>query len=312
MRKLLPVPPAILLAAALAAALAGPRPPRVRKPPIGGSRPNRPPRKPTPRDILRRGRFPTFASSSNYKLAVAELEARSKLDLSTPGQRDHSFSLEGFVAAPAEDDAVGILHKLKVLRAVDAEEHSVLKIKPPSSHGGMGSGGRKSPSRYEANLYAFCHDGVAPIEVPRTALRRSAYTLNELLLGAAAVLAEEREEKETRAIVMEEPLTLVPGVRIRVTSLQMTRSRELNVTCKCERPRAGGGPFVERVTVLDEDRKVLATGRWNQGDAWAKSPTLSAKLDFPGQKVHKYLRFTIVTKYQVKRMTFQVTGIFQK
>jgi hypothetical protein len=312
MRKSLVV---VLAMLGLGAAVAGPLgKARIRKPPIGkGGVRKPPPKKPTLRETLGRGGFPVFESSNGYKLGVAELETRSKLQLGRTGTREHTFRLEGYIEAPKEDDAVGITHELRVLQAADAEKHNLVKLEPVSKRGGLAAGKSKGLERYEANLYTFFHAGVASVEIPLTDLHRSGYTLQELELGAIAILAEERQDKETPAIVMEEPIFVVPGVTIRVTNLQMTRSRELTVVCKCERPQAGSvGAFIERITVLDEEKQVLASGRWNQGDAWAKSATLTAKLTFPGEKTHKFLRFTAVTKYSTKRMTFQVTGIFQK
>jgi hypothetical protein len=252
-----------------------------------------------------------FESQKGYKLYVLGLEMRSRIGLAPAGARDHTGRLDAFLVAPKEEDAVGVTQKLKVLRIADAQDRSLVKPKPPSRYGGSGTG--KQPSRYQAKGYTYLHDRIAQVEVPLTELRKNGYTMNEMTLGAISVIAEERKDKDVRAIVMEEPVAVVSGLKVRVTNLQMSRSRELSVTVKCERPKGGAyGPFLERITVLDEESKPLASARPSQGDAWAKTSTLTAKLPFPRGKTHKFLRFTACTKFHKTSMTFKVEGIFQK
>ena len=260
-----------------------------------------------------KGKTPRF-EAEGYKIELAEMEARAKIELAERGDREYTIRLKGKITAPKTDDAVAVTREPKVLKILDSQKRDILQTKPVAKFRGFGGGGRaKRLSIYRPNTYTPLHDGEAEIEIPQTKLRRDAYTTGTMELGATAIIAEQRESKKLRAIVMEEPVEIVEGVRLRVTTLKMTAKRELTVIAKCTRPKAGPvGPFVEQVVVLDENEAILAASRWRQGDPFGQTVTLTAELKFADDKVHKYLKFIACTKYSKKSMKFTVRDIIKK
>ena len=260
-----------------------------------------------------RGKLPTF-EFEGYELRLESLDSRSKIDLAERGQREHTIQLGGKLLTPKAEDVAAITRELTVLRAVDAEGNNLLPPKAAPKSGGFARTGRARPrTRYRANTYVGVHDHQGEVEVSQTKLRRSAYTLGEMELAGKAIVAGDREKKVLPAVVMEAPAEIVPGVKVRVTGLKMTAKRELTVVARCTRPRAGpGGAFVEQVWVLDEGGERVAGGRWSHGDPFGKAATLTAKFQFPKDKMHKSLTFVACTKYAVKPVTFKVKGIFRK
>jgi hypothetical protein len=200
------------------------------------------------------------------------------------------------------------------VRAADAEKADLVEHKSAAKFRGFGAAAPpRAAQSYQVNTYATLHDGVAEVEVPQTKLTKSPHTLEEMELKATVVLAEERQEKLLPAVVMEQPAEIVPGIRLRVTGLELSAAREMTITAKCDRPKGGpSGPFVEQVWVLDENNEKIAGARWTQGDPFGQAVTLTAKLTLTGHKVHKSLNFVACTKYSLKTLEYKVGGVFQK
>ncbi|HUT00814.1 MAG TPA: hypothetical protein VM031_00045 [Phycisphaerae bacterium] len=260
-----------------------------------------------PRKKVHKGKVPTFKSGT-YTLRLEKLEAQSTVELAERGDRKHSLKLAGEIASPKDDDAVALTGELKVLEITDAKKENLRRLKKPGTAGGI-----RPLSRYRVNTYVAFLNGVGKVAVPQTSLRKSAYTVETLTLGATVLLAKQRESKELPAVVTETLAEIVPGVLLRIMALKITDRRELTVVAKYKRPKAGPvGPFVESLAVLDETGKVIAQGRWSQGDPFGATGTLTAKVPVPRGKTHKDIRFVACTKYARKPLKFEVTGIFRR
>jgi len=255
-----------------------------------------------------------IVAAEGYKIALDEMEARAKVELAELGSREYSLRIKGRVAAPKTEDAVAFTKRPEVLRVLDSEKRNLLQHRAPARTGGFGGGsGRVKLNTYRPDTFTPLHDRKAEIEVPETKLTRDAYTIDVVELGATAILAEKRNTKQLRAIVMEESVELVGDLRIRVMALRLSDQRAFTVVADCSRPHAGPvGPFVEGVAVLDENEEVLATGRWTRGDPFGQKVTLTAEVTVPPDRVHKYLRFIVCTEYSKKPLKFLVRNLIRR
>jgi hypothetical protein len=168
---------------------------------------------------------------------------------------------------------------------------------------------------YQINTFtAFPYqNGSAEVEVPMTKIKKSAHVIQEMALKATVILAEERADKTMPAVIMETPGQVVPGLALRITSLQLSPTFELTIVVKCDRSRGGpAGSFLEQAWVLDENNEPIGGGRWTQGDPFGKSGTLTIKVALPKGKNHKSIKFVACTKYTRKPLAFTVKDIFQR
>jgi hypothetical protein len=259
-----------------------------------------------------KGEVPAF-TSDGYTLNLEKIESRSKVELAERGEREYTVEMEGRITSPKDQDAVAVTEELRVLRVTDAEKRDLRELAKPKFKGlGAGRSSTAQP-RYRSSTFASFRKGVAEVEVRQIKLRRNSYTVETVELAATVILAEQREDRKLPAIVMESPTEIVPHLRLRITSLKMTAERELTIVAKFTRPKAGAvGPFLERFQVIGEDEEVIARGRWGQGDPFASTGTLTAKLTLPSGKTHKQVTFGACTKYTKKPLRFEVSGVFQK
>jgi hypothetical protein len=280
------------------------------------------PKKPTARPAagtggvkaVNKGDYPAF-EAEEYSLTFQQMENRSKVDLAERGGKEHSVRLEGKITAPTNEDAVAVTKEFTVGTIVDDEKNTLVLPKFTSKSTGAGGGSpvAKGLQEYQMNTYTSFQNGSAEVEVPMTKLKRTAYLIQEMELKATVILAEERKDKTLPAVIMETPDQVVPGATVRITGLQLSPLRELTITVKCDRDRAGpAGPFVEQAWILDEDGGVIGGGRWTQGDPFSKTGTLTAKFDLPKGKNHKSVKFVACTKYSRKPLAFTIKDVFQR
>jgi hypothetical protein len=264
---------------------------------------------------VNKGEYPAF-EAEEYTLTFQQMDNRSKVDLAERGTKEHSVKLDGKLTAPKDEDAVAVTKELTVSAIVDDEKNTMLLPKITSKTASAGGGSTpKGLQEYQMNTYtAFpLQNGSAEVEVPTTKIKRSPYMIQEMELKATVILAEERTDKVMPAVIMETPDHVVPGLGLRITTLQLSPTFELTIVVKCDRGRGGpAGPFVEQAWVLDENNEVIGGGRWTQGDPFGKSGTLTIKINLPKGKNHKSIKFVTCTKYSRKPLTFTVKDIFQR
>jgi hypothetical protein len=272
--------------------------------PVGGA---------TAGKTLNKGEYPAF-QADQYTLTFEQMDARSKVDLAERGLRDHSVKLDGKLAAPKDEDAVAVTKELTVTAATDDQQNTMLLPKPPPKIGGStGGSAAKGLQEYLVNSYSPFQHGSADVEVPATKIKKSPFRIEEMDLKATVILAEERQEKVMPAVIMEKLDQVVPGVSLRITTLQLSPTGELTITAKGERDHGGpGGPFVEQAWLLDDSGESIGGGRWTQGDPFGKTETLTIKIGVPKGKAHKSVKFIACTKYTLKPLAFTITDIFQR
>ena len=242
---------------------------------------------------------PTF-DSAGYTLTLKELDSRSTLNWAEPKRSEHSIALEGIVSIPTGRDIVAMTTKLRPVNAIDTGDKKALRTD------------RKGGSAWKPT-FGPVHDGKIEVELSRTQLLTRPYRLKALRVETYAVIAEARQGKRLDAVVMESTQQLVPGLDIRIRSLQMSKKRELTVVVGYARRASGTtGPFIEEIHAMDKDGKRIGGGRWTSGDPFGKIGSLTAKFHAAPGRTHRYFEFVGVTEYSKEKVTLDVKDVFYK
>lgn len=236
-------------------------------------------------------------STEGYTLCWDEMEQQSEVSFLDPKETKHTLSLKGFCAASTGEDAVAISKTLKPKEALDSSDKNVLKKEKTSS---------SSSVKYSAFLPVG-----AEVEVDEAKLTCSPYAVKSISLAGKLVIAKARKSVVAPAAVMEDDRLLVTGLKYRITSLRMSTSRELTVQVKYSRSVGGTtGAFLETIHALDPKGNDLGGGRWDRGDPFGKTGTATYTFKLSKAEVHSQFRFTAVTEYQTRIVTFPVNGMF--
>ncbi len=239
-----------------------------------------------------------------YTLIVTELNASSDLNFAEPKKTKHTISLEGLLQTPPLRDVVAVKGDLEVLEVVGAGDNNIL----PRA--------RKRPARrYRTGTYVPVDQATSrgEIEVRSTILTANPYTIQTMTVETEVIMAKKRVSKRLNAVVMKEPVDIVDGLTLRISSVKLSTKGELTVVAEYTRPMAGpGGPFLEAVYALDAEEKKIGGSRWTYGDPFGTKGKFTFDLKLEPGTVHKRLRFVAVTEDESAVLTFKLTKIFRQ
>ena len=253
---------------------------------------------------LRGATFKTWG----YELALTELDAESDVDFTRKRPTRHSVRIKGLCRMPADVDAVAAARRMRVTALVDARGNS--PIVPPKV-----SSGKSAPSRYRMGTFGPVAEKtrIAPVEIDKLDLTRSSYTIARMAVDLLVVVARKRRGTGVPAAVMEKHVEIADGLAVRITSLRMSAKRELSLSLEYARRGAGPvGPFLTAVHAIGSGGGVVGGGRLREGDPMGSKGRISVRFELAGEQKIKSLRLTAVTDSKIRRVPFELTGVFQK
>ena len=243
---------------------------------------------------------PEFEHEDGYVYRVTSYEASTEIDYEE-GDKTHEVRLTCHVEPPEREDVVCLLEVLSVVEAEDDEGDDIYQ---PSRR-------NRSVSDSDRTYVAFT-EGVAEIELKDAEMSRPAYTIQRLLVTTEAVVAEERGEFELRAIVSDDALETPFDTSVRLSEMKIGRDHVAEITIEFERETTPGAPLPEAIYALDEDGNVLGGGRWTEGvNIFSDTGEFEAEFLVTDDADVTTLRLVFLTEYEVKPLTFEITGVFQ-
>jgi len=243
-----------------------------------------------------------------YELALTELDAESDVDFTRRRPTRHSVRIKGLCRMPADVDAVAAARRMRVASLVDARGDSL--IVPPKK-----SSGKSGPSRYRMGTFGPVGEKtrIAPVEIDKLDLTRSSYTIARMAVELVVVVARKRGSTGVPAAVMEKHVEIAEGLTVRIGGLRMSAKRELSLSLEYARRGAGPvGPFLTAVHAVGADGEVIGGGRLPEGDPMGPKGRINVRFHVGGEQKIKSLRLTAVTDSKIRRVPFELTGIFQK
>lgn len=243
---------------------------------------------------------PEFEHEDGYLYRVASYQSSSEIDYEE-GDKKHEVRLTCIVQPPEREDVVCLLEVLSVEKAEDDEGDDIY----------LPSRRNRSVRDSDRTYIAFMEDE-AEIELKDAELSRPAYTIERLLVTTEAVVAEERGEFELRAIVSDDELETPFDTSVRLSEMKIGRDHMAEITIEFERETTPGAPLPEAVYALDEDGNVLGGGRWTEGvNIFSDTGEFEAEFLVTDDADVTTLRLVFLTEYEVKPLTFEITGVFQ-
>ena len=249
-----------------------------------------------------------------YKLKLTRLDSQCTVNLgkSAKGPSTYSLDIEGSCKMPEDVDGVLITEQMKVLKALTVTGKDIrLPPKIRSKSGGSASKYRSGTFIPILRLAKNLH--VAEVEISKLALRANPYTIDKLETELVIVVAVDRIEKSMPAAVSQTPLVLTPDLKTRVSSMRISSKRELTLELSCLRRSAGPkGAFIEAIRAVDADGKIIGQARIRDGDPLGQKGKVTASFTLSGKAEPASLIATIVTESKIRKIPFEITGIFQK
>jgi hypothetical protein len=249
-----------------------------------------------------------------YKLKLTRLETKCNMALGKNPKRPSTFSLDIEASCKMPDDVDGVLitEQIKVLKALSADGKD-LRLPPKAKS-------RRSPakSKYRNGTFTpILHVGkklrIAEVKINKLELTTNPYKIYKLETELALVVAVQRTEKRMPALVSQTLGELTPDLKARVSSMKISEKREMKLELTCLRRYAGPkGSFIEAVTAIDANGKRIGGARINQGDPLGQKGKLSVIFTLTGKNEPATLEVTIVTESKIRKIPFEITGIFQK
>jgi hypothetical protein len=237
--------------------------------------------------------------SEGYTLVWGGLKTIADVDLSDEKLSKYSVQLDGTLEAPADQDAVGVYKQLRIQTILDDKGGEISL--------------RQKPTLLTASAYNAFINGVAQVEMPRADLTRDSSRIASVACETDIILAKKRTTAALPAVVMEDFKDVGEGVSVRITSLQMTANRELTVVLSTKRTnKTVQGPFIEAIWAIGPDGKDIGGGRWDWGDPFGATGTLTWKFKLSGTQMHQSFRVTIVTDSDVRTVKFETKDIFAR
>ena len=253
---------------------------------------------------LRGAAFKTWG----YELALTELDAESDVDFTRKRPTRHSVQIKGLCRMPADVDAVAATRRMRVTTLVDAQGDSL--IVPPKR-----SSGKSGPSRYRMGTFGLVAEKtrIVPIEIDKVDLTRNSYTIAKVAVELVVVVARKRRSTGVPAAVMEKHLEIADGLAVRIASLRLSAKRELSLSLEYARRGSGPvGPFLTAVHAIGADGDVIGGGRLPDGDPMGPKGRINVRFQLAGEQKIKSLRLTAVTDSKIRKVPFELTGVFQK
>ena len=95
--------------------------------------------------------------------------------------------------------------------------------------------------------------------------------------------------------------------------MRISSKRELTIELTCSRRFAGPqGAFIEAIKALDAGGKTIGEARIQDGDPLGQQGKVTASFLITGKGEPISLVATIVTDAKIRKVPFEITGIFQK
>ena len=247
-----------------------------------------------------------------YKLKLTRLDSQCTVNLGKGAKSPSTYSLdiEGSCKMPEDVDGVLITEQITVLKALTITGKDIRlppKVKSGRSAPKYRSGTFTPILQVKKNLH------VAEVEVSKLALKANPYMIDKLETELVIVVAVDRIEKSMPAAVSQTPRELTGGLKTRVSSMRISSKRELSLELSCLRRFAGPkGAFIEAIRALDADGKTIGQARIRDGDPLGQKGKVTANFPLSGKAEPASLIATIVTESKIRKIPFEITGIFQK
>ena len=247
-----------------------------------------------------------------YKLKLTRLDSQCTINLGKDAKTPSTYSLdiEGSCKMPEDVDGVLITQEIRVLKALTVTGKDIRvapKVRSGRSAPKYRSGTFAPILRVEKNLH------VAEVEISKLDLKTNPYTIDKLETELVVVVAVDRVEKSVPAAVSQTLQELATDLKARVSSMRISSKRELTLEMSCLRRFAGPkGAFIEAIRAVDADGKTIGQARITSGDPLGQKGKVSAEFALSGKAEPTSLIATIVTESKIRKIPFEITGIFQK
>ena len=247
-----------------------------------------------------------------YKLKLTRLDSQCTINLGkgAKGPSTYSLDIEGSCKMPEDVDGVLITQEIRVLKALTVTGKDIRvapKVRSGRSAPKYRSGTFAPILRVEKNLH------VAEVEISKLDLKTNPYTIDKLETELVVVVAVDRVEKSVPAAVSQTLQELATDLKARVSSMRISSKRELTLEMSCLRRFAGPkGAFIEAIRALDADGKTIGQARIRDGDPLGQKGKVTANFPLSGKAEPASLIATIVTESKIRKIPFEITGIFQK
>ncbi len=250
--------------------------------------------------------------SWGYKLKVTRLESKCDVGLGKPSKKPsvYSLDLKASCKIPEDVDGVLITEQIKVKKALTANGKDIRK--PPRRVSGNASSKYRSGT-FTPILRLKKDFKVAQVKVSKLELLTNPFRIEKLETELAVIAAVDRADSTIPAVVSQTSRELTPGLKARVSAMRINSRRELSIEISCLR-RAGGprGPFIEAVAALDSSGKIIGQARIISGDPLGQKGKVTSLFVLSGRTEPSDLVITVVTDSKIRKIPFEITGIFQK
>lgn len=247
-----------------------------------------------------------------YKLKLTNLDSRCNVNLGKDSKNPSSYSLDidGSCKMPEDVDGVLITEEMRVLKALTVTGTDIRlpsKVKSGRSTSKYQSGTFVPILRLAKNLH------VAEVEVNKLALKTNPYMIDKLETELAVLVAVDRIDKSIPAAVSQKLRELSGDLKARVSSMRISSKRKLSLELSCLRRFAGPkGAFIEAIRALDARGKTIGQARIREGDPLGQKGKVTVAFTLTGKGEPTDLVITIVTESKIRKIPFEITGIFQK
>jgi hypothetical protein len=247
-----------------------------------------------------------------YKLKLTRMESKCDVNLGRRGKKPSTYSLEIDASCKMPDDVDGVLitEQIKVLKALTANGTDIRL--PPKKKSSRSSQKYRSGT-YTPILYVGKKLRVAEVKVSKLELKTNPYRIDKLETELAVIIAVKRTKETMPAVVSQTLKELTTGLKTRVSSMRINVKRELTVELTCSRQFDGPkGAFIEAIRAVDASGKTIGEARIHEGDPLGQNGKVTAAFTLTGNAEPTTLVATIVTEAKMRRVPFEITGIFQK
>lgn len=153
----------------------------------------------------------------------------------------------------------------------------------------------------------------AEVELKDVKLTSNPYRLKEMVVMGHAVIAQQRATKILEAIVEEDKMPVVAGISLRLSSMKISSSREVQLDIEYERTEGPSGPILAAVYAIDAQGNELGGGVWDKSEGiFASNIKFKGKFPIPTRSKIDKLKLIFVTVYELKPYAFIVKDVFQK
>jgi hypothetical protein len=248
-----------------------------------------------------------------YKLKLTRLESKCNVALGKNPKKPSTFSLNIDASCKMPDDVDGVLitKQIRVLKALTVDGRDI-RIHPKSKKRS------NSKSKYRSGtftpiLYVGKNLRVAEVEIKKLELKTNPYKIDKLETDLTVVVAIDRIEKSMPALVSQTLKDITTGLKARVSAMKINEKRELKLEITCLRLFSGPkGPFIEAIKAVDASGKIIGDARISEGDPLEEKGKVTAIFTLTGKEEPASLLVTIVTDSKVRKIPFEIIGIFQK